>query len=100
MQYDQRNQMKATRALYDLVYRSYKCFKKCNATYKTPCIICVPLSTKTSSPLICLPLDQGQFQIFVDCFFPGRSLEAKYPILATTTNGWQLKEIAAHYELK
>jgi hypothetical protein len=37
MQYDQRNRMNATRALYDLVYGSYKCFKKCNATYETPC---------------------------------------------------------------
>jgi hypothetical protein len=29
--------MNATRALYDLVYGSYKCFKKCNATYDAPC---------------------------------------------------------------
>jgi hypothetical protein len=29
--------MNATRALYDLVYGSYKCFKKCNATLHTLC---------------------------------------------------------------
>jgi hypothetical protein len=38
MQYDQRNQMNATRALFDLAYGSYRCFKKCNATYDTPCM--------------------------------------------------------------
>jgi hypothetical protein len=40
MQYDQRNRMNATRALYDLVYGSYMYFKKCNATYDPPCTSC------------------------------------------------------------
>jgi hypothetical protein len=34
---DHRNRMNATRALSDLVYGSYKCFKKCSATYYAPC---------------------------------------------------------------
>jgi hypothetical protein len=38
MQYDQRNRINATRALYDLVYGSYMYFKKSNATYDKLCV--------------------------------------------------------------
>jgi hypothetical protein len=41
--------MNATRTLYDLAYGSYRCFKKCNATYETPCT-----SKKTLSGVIML----------------------------------------------
>jgi hypothetical protein len=33
-----KNRISLTRDLYNLVFGSYKCLKKCNATYDAPCM--------------------------------------------------------------
>jgi hypothetical protein len=59
MQYDQRNRMNETRALCDLVYGSYRCFKKCNAIYAHP--VCISawlwmIEAEKQNPYICQSL--------------------------------------------